>query len=174
MSIYNFAGNTDVVVDLDGYYSPWHSGSKYYPLVTPARIVDTRPGSGSPLLRPDAGYRDDPDHQRACGHLCPVPAGTGFIGPGGIFTGVDINTTITDTTGDGGYLTQYPSNAGSTPPLASDLNWDAGDIVSNANQISSGGVPSIAIDNFNFTGDADLVIDLYGYFGHTVNDGDNG
>ena len=92
------------------------------------------------------------------------PPVTGFTAPAD-FTGFDVNTTITDTTGNGGYLTQYPSNAGSTPPLASDLNWNAGAIVSNANQLSSGGVPDIAIDNFNFTGNADLVIDLYGYFG---------
>ena len=173
MSIYNFAGNTDVVVDLDGYYSPWHSGSKYYPLVTPARIVDTRPGSGKPYSGQTLGTGTILTTNVPADNFAQFPPNTGFSAPAD-FTGVDINTTITDTTGDGGYLTQYPSNAGSTPPLASDLNWDAGDIVSNANQISSGGVPSIAIDNFNFTGDADLVIDLYGYFGHTVNDGDNG
>ena len=45
VSIYNFAGATDVVVDLDGYYSPDRGGSLYYPLVTPTRIVNTRPGS---------------------------------------------------------------------------------------------------------------------------------
>ncbi len=170
VSIYNFAGNTDVVVDLDGYYSPWHSGSKYYPLVTPARIVDTRPGSGAPYSGQTLGTGTILTTNVPADFF---PPDTTYFAPAA-FTGVDINTTITDTTGDGGYLTQYPSNAGSTPPLASDLNWDAGDIVSNANQLSSGGVPSIAIDNFNFTGNADLVIDLYGYFGHTVNDGDVG
>ena len=177
VSIYNFAGNTDVVVDLDGYYSPHHHGSLYYPLVTPARIVDTRPGSGAPYSGQTLGTGTILTTNVPADAFPPVtgfsaPGGTND--PGGFFTGFDINTTITDTTGAGGYLTQYPSNAGSHPPLASDLNWNAGDIVSNANQLSSGGTPDIAIDNFNFTGNADLVIDLYGYFGHEVNDNDLG
>jgi hypothetical protein len=164
VSIYNFAGNTDVVVDLDGYYSPYHNGSLYYPLVTPARIVDTRPGSGKPYSGQTLGTGTILTTNVPVDAFPPV---TGYTAPSN-FTGFDVNTTITDTTGNGGYLTQYPSNAGSTPPLASDLNWSPGDIVSNANQLSSGGVPDIAIDNFNFTGNADLVIDLYGYFGHNV------
>jgi hypothetical protein len=170
VSIYNAAGNTDVVVDLDGYYSPYHSGSLYYPLVTPTRIVDTRPGSGAPYSGQTLGTGTILTTNVPADTFPPV---TGFTAPSD-FTGVDINTTVTDTDADGGYLTQYPSNAGSTPPLASDLNWNAGDIVSNADQLSSGGTPSVAIDNFNFTGDADLVIDLYGYFGSHVLSGDNG
>ncbi len=168
VSIYNFAGNTDVVVDLDGFYARHEDGSLYYPLVTPARIVDTRPGSGKPY----SGQTLNTGTILTTNVPADVfPPDTGYSAPGGTydsgsyFTGFDVNTTITDTTGDGGYLTQYPSNAGSTPPLASDLNWNAGDITSNANQLSSGGTPNIAIDNFNFTGSADLVIDLYGYFG---------
>jgi hypothetical protein len=170
VSIYNAAGNTDVVVDLDGYYSPYHSGSLYYPLVTPTRIVDTRPGSGAPYSGQTLGTGTILTTNVPADTFPPV---TGYTAPSD-FTGVDINTTVTDTDADGGYLTQYPSNAGSTPPLASDLNWNAGDIVSNADQLSSGGTPNVAIDNFNFTGDADLVIDLYGYFGSQVLQGDNG
>ena len=130
--------------------------------MTPARIVDTRPGSGKPYSGQTLSTGTILTTNVPADNFPPV---TGFTAPSD-FTGFDVNTTITDTTGDGGYLTQYPSNAGSNPPLASDLNWNAGDIVSNANQLSSGGTPDIAIDNFNFTGNADLVIDLYGYFGH--------
>ena len=160
VSIFNAFGNTDVVVDLDGFYTP-NDGSLYFPLVTPSRIVDTRPGSGAPYSGQTLGTGTILTTNVPGDNFPPV---TGFTAPAD-FTGFDVNTTITDTTGNGGYLTQYPSNAGSTPPLASDLNWNAGAIVSNANQLSSGGVPDIAIDNFNFTGNADLVIDLYGYFG---------
>ena len=169
VSIYNFAGDTDVVVDLDGYYSPDRGGSLYYPLVMPTRIVHTRPGSGvaysgqtlgtgtilttnvpADNFLPDTGYS--------------APGGT--FDPNGTFTGVTVTVTVADTTGDGGYLTVYPANAGGTPPLASDLNWNAGDIVSNADHLSAGpSAPSAALNNFNFTGSADLVIDLYGYFG---------
>ena len=160
VSIYNWAGNTDVVVDLDGYYMP-HSGSHYYPLVTPARIVDTRPGSGVAYSGQTLGTRTILTTNVPADNFPPNTGG--FFAPSD-FTGVDINTTITDTTASS-FLTQYPSNAGSQPPLASDLNWVAGDITSNADQISSGSVPSVAVDNFNWNGDADLVIDLYGYFG---------
>ena len=171
VSIFNAAGDTDVVVDLDGYYSPFHSGSLYFPLVTPARIVDTRPGSGAP-------YSGQTLHTGTI-LTTNVPADmfppvTGFTAPNP-FTGVDVNLTITDTNADGGYLTVYPSNAGGTPPLASDLNWTPGAIVSNADQLSAGPtVPSVALNNFNFTGDADLVMDLYGYFGGQIHDGDVG
>ena len=165
VSIYNFAGDTNVVVDLDGYYARHEDGSLYYPLVTPTRVVDTRPGSGAPYSGQTLGTGTILTTNMPADNFPPV---TGFTAPSN-FTGVDINTTITDTTAAGGYLTQYPSNAGSTPPLASDLNWNAGDIVSNANQLSSGSTPSVAIDNFNFTGNADLVIDLYGYFGDNGN-----
>ena len=50
VSFYNDAGTTDLVVDLEGYFAPEGGGStagSYVPL-TPARITDTRPGSGEP------------------------------------------------------------------------------------------------------------------------------
>ena len=138
VSIYNFAGNTDVVVDLDGYYSPHHHGSLYYPLVTPARIVDTRPGSGKPYSGQTLSTGTILTTNVPADNFPPV---TGYTAPSD-FTGFDVNTTITDTTGDGGYLTQYPSNAGSTPAAGfgpelerrrhrlqrqpAQLGWDAG------------------------------------------------
>jgi hypothetical protein len=61
VSISNWAGNTNVVVDLDGYFDNVQTeplgycafpagstckGALYYPLITPQRIADTRAGSG--------------------------------------------------------------------------------------------------------------------------------
>ena len=108
--------------------------------MTPTRIVDTRPGSGKPYSGQTLGTGTILTTNVPADSFPPVTGYTTFAPSD--FTGVDINTTITDTTGDGGYLTQYPSNAGSNPPLASDLNWNAGDIISNANQLSSGGAPT--------------------------------
>ena len=160
VSIFNFAGNTDVVVDVDGFYTPLF-GTEYYGLVTPTRIADTRPGSGLPYSGQTLG--------QGTIRTINVPPdtfgpNTGHFAPAN-FLGVDANLTVTDTT-DLSYLTAYPSTGGSAPPLASDLNWLAGQTVASGDQISGVGAstPSTAIDAFNFAGSADLVVDIYGYF----------
>jgi hypothetical protein len=160
VSIFNSSGNTDVVVDLDGYYTPDY-GTEYYGLVTPTRIADTRSGSGLPYSGQTLGQGSI--------QTINVPADTfgpdtGFNAPAN-FLGVDANITVTDTT-DLSYLTVYPSTAGSSPPLASDLNWVAGQSVASGDQISGVGVstPSTAIDVYNNAGSADVIVELYGYF----------
>ncbi len=93
VSIYNSLGTTDVVVDVDGYYTPLF-GTEYYGLVTPTRIADTRPGSGLPYSGQTLGQ----------GTILTVNVppdtfgpNTGFNAPAN-FLGVDANLTITDTT----------------------------------------------------------------------------
>ena len=160
VSIYNSLGNTDVVVDVDGYYTPLY-GTEYYGLVTPTRIADTRPGSGLPYSGQTLGQGTIKTINVPPDTFGP---NTGYNAPAN-FLGVDANLTITDTT-DLSYLTAYPSTAGTTPPLASDLNWVAGQTVASGDQISGVGVstPATAIDAYNFAGSADLVVDIYGYF----------
>jgi hypothetical protein len=115
--------------------------------VTPARILDTRTGTGGVPIAP--------------------------LGPGGILnvqitgqggvpsTGVSavvLNVTVTDTTA-ASYLTVFPT--GATRPLASNLNWVAGRTVPNLVEValSSGG----QVTAFNFAGSADVVFDVAGY-----------
>lgn len=159
VSIYNYAGSTNVVVDLDGYYDP-DLGTEYYPLAAPTRIADTRPGSGEPYagqtLRGGSilTINVPPDT---------FPPDTGYFAPAN-FAGIAANITVTDTTASS-FLTVYPSVAGASPPLASDLNWTPGETVANGDQVTAGiSAPSTAIDVYNYAGNADVIVDVYGYF----------
>ena len=74
-------------------------------------------------------------------------------------TAVVLNVTVTDTTAPS-YLTVYPQ--GATNPLASNLNWAAGETRANlvVVEVGSGG----AVSFYNAAGHTDLVVDLQGYF----------
>jgi hypothetical protein len=114
VTIYNNSGETDVVVDVGGYYSDASAAGiagTYTPL-TPARVLDTREGIG--------------------GFAGAIPGGTSvdvqITGQGGVpsagVSAVILNATVTQTAG-AGHLTISPT--GSPMPLASDLNYAAGD-----------------------------------------------
>lgn len=68
--------------------------------------------------------------------------------------------TVTNTTA-GSYLTAYP--AGVTRPTASDIDWRAGETLPNlvVVAVGSGGV----VDLYNYVGNADVVVDVEGYYG---------
>ncbi len=70
-----------------------------------------------------------------------------------------MNVTVADTTA-GGYLTVWP--AGQPRPLASNLNWTAGQTVSNRVVVPLGS--SGQIDLYNATGAANAIIDVNGWF----------
>ena len=152
VTIYNDMGTTDVVVDLEGYFAPEAVGStqgSYVPL-PPARITDTRPNSGEP----NAGKTMGPS-----GTLNIQAAGVGGVPLSGV-SAVVLNVTVTDTT-SASYLTAFPQ--GTTQPLASNLNWVAGDTV--ANRVVVPVNPSTGqITIYNDAGTADVVIDVNGYF----------
>ena len=193
VSILNWAGSTNVVVDLDGYFAPSDTeqslycaspaastciGSTYWPLVTPERIADTRAHSGYEEQNQTFGPGeietvDVPTD--SCGYTGPSCSGPGF-GPyyapdpadtlyaPDDFVAADVNLTVTDTTGSS-FLTAYPSNDEKGQPLASDVNWVPGDIISNGDLVSTGtSNPATAIELYNYLGNADVVVDLYGYF----------
>ena len=113
----------------------------YYPLA-PARILDTRTGSG-----PLAG-----------GGAITVPiAGAGGIPANGVYAAV-VNVTVTNTTA-ASYLTIYP--AGTPQPLASSLNWTAGQTVPNLVEVAVG--PTGGVNIFNSSGLTDVIVDVEGY-----------
>jgi hypothetical protein len=77
-------------------------------------------------------------------------------------TAAVINVTVTDTSA-ASYLTVWPSAA--ARPLASTLNWTAGNTVSNLVEINLGtatGAGKLAI--YNAYGNADVIFDVNGYF----------
>ncbi|MGC2208099.1 MAG: G1 family glutamic endopeptidase [Candidatus Dormiibacterota bacterium] len=151
VTLYNALGRTDVVVDLEGYFAPEAVGStagSYVPL-TPARITDTRLGSGYP----NAGDTMGPNSS-----LNVQVTGAGDVPSSGVAAAL-LNVTVTDTTAPS-FLTVSPE--GSTPPLASNLNWVDGTTVANRALVPVG--PSGEITLFNAAGSTDVVVDVDGYF----------
>jgi len=155
ISIYNNVGNVDVVADTQGWFAAPVAagtalpGSHYFP-ANPARILDTRDGTGVP--------------GNAMGQL-----GTGgtldvqVTGAGGVpanATAVVLNVTAADSPGPDSYLTVYPT--GFTRPLASNLNFVAGQTVPNLviARIGTGGKVTI----YNNLGSTVVVADVQGWF----------
>jgi hypothetical protein len=146
VDIYNLAGSTDVVVDLDGWYNgPNGDDGTRFTGTVPYRILDTRPAT---QVGPYSGPIGTDSTILIA--LPRVPAGA---------TAVVVNATVTDGTG-GSYLTMWP--AGSARPTASDLNWVAGQTVPNLTVVGLGQGGQIAA--YNHSRSVDLVIDVVGYF----------
>jgi len=147
VDIYNLAGSTDVLVDLDGWYNgPNGDDGTRFTGTVPFRILDTRPATqvgpyGQPL---------GPNSTLSVPVTGGVPAGA---------TAVVLNVTVTDTTA-ASYLTVWPG--GATRPTASDLNWVSGLTVPNLTVVGLG--PGGQVNAYNFAGSVDLVIDVVGYF----------
>ncbi len=145
IDFYNHAGSTDLVADLEGYYTSSGTGSSYVPL-SPTRILDTRNDTG--------------------GYDAPVGAGasislqmTGTDDIPGSVTAVVLNVTVTEPT-DSSFVTVYPD--GQAVPNASNINFTAGETIPNLVVVQVGA--DGAIDLYNHTGSTDLVADLEGYF----------
>ena len=162
VTIYNADGTVQVIIDLEGYFAA-SSGSNTtgsYVALTPARITDTRPGSGEP----NSGDPIGPE-----GILNVQATGEGGIPTTGV-AAVALNVTVTDPT-QGSYLTAFP--AGIAPvPVASNLNWGAAETVANLVIVPVGSNGKVSL--FNALGTADILVDAVGYFTSdtvTVSDG---
>ncbi len=151
--------STDIVVDVEGYYSvPSAAGEGLYNgLSAPARICDTRAGNPSNLTGADAQCNGKT--------LAPMTSlsvqvtGNGGIPSSGV-TAVVLNLTAVGYS-SGGYLTAYPGNI-TTPPLVSNVNFHIGEgPVSNRVivPVSSSGTINLVS---NVTTDA--IVDVNGYF----------
>jgi uncharacterized protein YvpB len=151
VSMYNYLGTVQVVVDLEGYFEatsgPSTAGS--YVALSPDRITDTRLGSGEP----NSGSPLGPS-----GTLNVQVEGAGGVPSSGVEAAV-LNVTATDTT-QASYMTVYPD--GVAMPLASNLNWSPGDTVANRLIVPVGTSGQITI--YNWQGDTDVVVDVDGYF----------
>lgn len=156
VSVYNNQGQADVVIDLEGYVDG-SAPNLYTPLGAPFRICDTRPlgpGVGSNQCQGSGGSAGT-IHSAAT----QVVTVTGLGGVPASATAVVLNVTVTGPAADG-YFTVWPD--GTAKPVASSLNWFAGQTVPNRVMV---GLGSGKIDVFlGSAGPANLVIDVSGYF----------
>ncbi|MEO5680242.1 MAG: hypothetical protein ABIS47_11300 [Acidimicrobiales bacterium] len=148
VSIANDAGFTHVIVDVAGWFP---SGDDYHGL-SPARLLDTRPGAPT---------------------VDGLAAGGGAVGAGAVRTlmvggrggvpalgagAVVLNLTVTGPT-TGGYLTVFP--AGEATPLASSLNFGPGQTVANLVIAKLGADGGVSIRNA--AGSTHVIADVAGW-----------
>ena len=143
VDIFNYAGSTHVVADVAG----WFPASSGFEGVTPARLLDTRDGTG--------------------GQAGPVAGGTSIdlqvTGRGGVpgegVGAVVLNVAVTDPTASS-FITVYPT--GVDRPLAANLNMRAGQTVPNLVIAKVGADGRVSL--FNYAGSTHLVVDVAGWF----------
>jgi hypothetical protein len=145
ISIYNSTGQADVIVDVVGYFTAG-SGKAFHP-VAQTRVADSRPAT-------QVGPFDSPWSSMQSRTL---PVSDGAVPPDA--DAVSANVTATDTTDDS-FLTIWPT--GATRPLASSLDWLAGQTVANAVTAKTG--TGGGVDVFNLRGGADVIVDISGYY----------
>lgn len=150
LSVYNDAGATDVIMDVEGYVpmtagAPGSSG--LYRGLVPARLMDTRTGNGG-----------------TSGPVTPNTAvslqvtGRGGVPSSGV-AAVALNVTVTNPTSNG-YVTVYPTGYGL--PLASNLNFVPGQVIPNRVIVKVGAGGQVNL--FNFAGYTHLVVDVNGWY----------
>jgi hypothetical protein len=157
IKIYNPYGFADVVVDVNGWFTdgsnPAATGGQYTAL-SPARIADSRPPpfnvsgftrliAGQTVTVPVAG-------------LVGVPAMNAPRPP----TSVVLNVTSISPDTNGNF-TIYPSSV--AQPLASDINFFAGQIVPNLVVVQLSPIGAIKIANSSAGGD-DFIVDVAGFY----------
>jgi len=147
-SINAFATNdTELVVDINGYFVPPATSTlQFYPL-PPCRVLDTRNPDGvfgGPALA-GRSSRSFPIPSSSCG----APASA---------LAYSLNVTVVPR-GELGYLTAWPT--GQTQPVVSTLNSLDGTILANAAIVPAGTGGAVS---FYATDTTDLVADINGYF----------
>jgi hypothetical protein len=154
VSFYNASGNVDVIADVGGWFTDTTStaAGSLFVGVTPVRILDTRDGTGgvSTPLGPGATIAMQVAGQGG------VPPMTAATPP----TAVVLNITVTGPSAPS-YLAAWPD--GTQQPLASDLNYVAGQTVPNlvVVKVAADG----KVDLFNAFGSTQVVVDVVGWYG---------
>ncbi len=151
ISLFNAYGTTQVVVDVEGWYSSTSSpAGGLLNSVYPQRIVDTRPKSGHPY----AGQALGPGQS-----LTVQVAGVGGIPSSGAMA-VVMNLTETEATASS-FLTVFP--AGAVQPQASNINFLAGQTAANQVVMELGQSGEVTI--YNHSGTVDVILDVAGWYG---------
>jgi hypothetical protein len=164
VAIYNAFGNVDLIVDVEGYFmTPGSSGYWFTPEQDPLRLVDTRCAA-----RQVPGFCSEEDLPASNSGLGPLGGGSSILIATSVpaqAVAVALNVADVDPSA-ANYLAIYPSG-GSLPPT-SNLNWSPADdtsVLANFDyaRIGNGGYLTI-YDGQSSGGQADVLVDLYGYF----------
>ncbi len=163
ISVYSYNGSTDVIVDVNGYFTGGNSlvtGDIFNPIV-PVRICDTRAASGTSVI----SNQCDNGSLGNTGELNPteivsVAASNIYSIPANA-SAVVLNVTVTNTTSNGGFLTIYPASTSQVPNI-SDLNWSQTETIANMSVVKIG--INDSIDVYNAVGQTDLIVDVMGYY----------
>ncbi|MGB7728645.1 MAG: Ig-like domain-containing protein [Candidatus Acidiferrum sp.] len=138
---------TQVIVDINGYFAPPDSSSLAFYPVTPCRMVDTRNPTG-PLGGPYiAGGQSRAFPLRSSN--CNIPPTAQVY---------SLNVAAVPA-GPLGFLTIWPT--GQPQPTASTLNAYTGTVTANAAIVGAGANGNVSVF---VTNDADVVLDVNGYF----------
>ncbi|MFD9123719.1 hypothetical protein [Kitasatospora sp. NPDC059571] len=141
-------GSAHLVADVLGYYATAVPGAAFTP-VGPERLLDTRNGTGRPGTS-----------TVAAGETVRLQvAGRGGVPASGA-TAVALTVTVTNTSSVG-YLTAWPS--GTARPLASNLNWAAGQTTANSVVVPIGADGAVSLFDSG-PGSLHLVADVAGYY----------
>ncbi|MGI8807796.1 MAG: peptidoglycan recognition protein family protein [Acidimicrobiales bacterium] len=150
VSVYNNLGSMDVIADVEGWFAAPVSppaGSTYFG-ISPTRILDTRDGTGTGVIR-----QLGPN-----GTIDLTVGGVGGVPAAGVRS-VVLNVTVTDPSGPESFLTLFP--AGTARPVASNLNFVAGETVPNLVIVR---VQNGKVSIYNNAGATNVVADVQGWF----------
>jgi hypothetical protein len=145
LTVYNAFGNADVIFDVNGYVSAPASGCPadgLFRSLVPSRVLDTRTTA----------------HVAGNASIDVQITGAGGV-PATSVEAVTLNLTETNATA-ASYITAYPT--GSTRPLASNVNFVAGQTVPNRVIVKLGTGGKITL--YNAFGNVDLIADVNGWF----------
>lgn len=143
----NSTGTTQMIADVAGYFTP--SSASGYTSLTPARLLDTRNGTG--------GFHGMVGNGQQV--VLTIAGADGGALPATGVKAVALNVTVTGGVG-GGYVTAYPD--GTTRPTASNLNFNPGDTLANMVIVPVGADGKI--DLFNASAGTQIIADVAGYF----------
>jgi hypothetical protein len=151
VDLYVGGSSTDLIADVEGWVgnsTNSYGGAGLFEAQSPARILDTRTGTGAPHAKLGAGQS-----------IVLQVAGAGSV-PSSHVAAVVLNVTVTNPTA-ASYLTVFPSDDSSVP-LTSNLNFSAGQTVANRVIVPLSATGQVTI--FNGSGTVDVIADVSGWF----------
>src|SRR6266508_1339277 len=168
VKIRNNSGQTDVIMDIQGWYGTPAAGSRYNP-ITPKRILDTRPAPYGPIGVDQNGVLIPAVKIGPGGVLTVDVTNTYASGvPDSVVTAVIVNVTVTEPTAPS-HLTVYPSDAAAAPNAAN-LNFVGGQTVPNLVTVKVGPSGGGSVKVRNNSGSTHVIFDIVGWYGASSGD----